>query len=328
MCVEGVGKSLPKKDCRARYAVKWFGAEAMSEFKFACPVCGQHITADGSTSGGQIDCPTCFQKIVVPQAPASQDTKLILSAAQVAKPRPVPSDAASQLGPLPTSPSRSSILALIILLILIGGAGAALFAFRDQILKAFRGKAPVSTNAIVMSSNVPVAFHSPYPVPTNITWTLDLTNSVFPEETAVGRIHGHGFLCEKAILRGGLLSLGQGKGPWDLAVSIHLFARQGEELSGKTLEVFPTQPHSPRVVLRWKNELRKSASETIRSGYALRLVFEQAAEGRMPGKIYLCLPDAAKSFVAGTFTAEIKKPLPPKGTRPPPPKPKPPAAPQ
>ena len=46
-------------------------AEAMSEFKFACPVCGQHITADSSTSGGQIECPTCFQKIVVPQAPAS-----------------------------------------------------------------------------------------------------------------------------------------------------------------------------------------------------------------------------------------------------------------
>ena len=45
------------------------GAEAMSEFKFACPVCGQHITAGSSASGSQIVCPTCFQKIVVPQAP-------------------------------------------------------------------------------------------------------------------------------------------------------------------------------------------------------------------------------------------------------------------
>src|SRR5712672_2412427 len=60
----------------------------MSEFKFACPVCGQHITADSSTSGGQLECPTCFRKIVVPQAPTAGDSKFIISAAQVAKPRP------------------------------------------------------------------------------------------------------------------------------------------------------------------------------------------------------------------------------------------------
>src|SRR6266446_9700702 len=47
----------------------------MSEFKFACPVCGQHITADSSTGGAQIQCPTCFQKIVVPQPPVAGNTK-------------------------------------------------------------------------------------------------------------------------------------------------------------------------------------------------------------------------------------------------------------
>ncbi len=56
----------------------------MSEFKFACPVCGQHITTDSGSSGKSIECPTCFRKIVVPQAPASEETKLILSAAQAA----------------------------------------------------------------------------------------------------------------------------------------------------------------------------------------------------------------------------------------------------
>ena len=39
----------------------------MSEFKFACPVCGQHITSDASATGKHLECPTCFQKIVVPQ---------------------------------------------------------------------------------------------------------------------------------------------------------------------------------------------------------------------------------------------------------------------
>ena len=110
--------------------------QAMSEFKFACPVCGQHITADSSTSGGQIECPTCFQKIVVPQAPASQDTKFILSASQVGKPRPASVEGASQLGPLRASSPRSSILAAVVLVLLLGAAGAALFVFRDQIGRA------------------------------------------------------------------------------------------------------------------------------------------------------------------------------------------------
>ena len=44
--------------------------KAMSEFKYACPVCGQHIKCDSSQAGSQMECPTCFQKITVPQAPS------------------------------------------------------------------------------------------------------------------------------------------------------------------------------------------------------------------------------------------------------------------
>jgi outer membrane lipoprotein-sorting protein len=41
----------------------------MAEFKFSCPQCGQHIQCDSGYSGAQINCPTCQQAIVVPQAP-------------------------------------------------------------------------------------------------------------------------------------------------------------------------------------------------------------------------------------------------------------------
>lgn len=41
----------------------------MSEFKFSCPHCGQHIQCDISYSGAQINCPSCQKSIVVPQAP-------------------------------------------------------------------------------------------------------------------------------------------------------------------------------------------------------------------------------------------------------------------
>jgi flagellar basal body-associated protein FliL/outer membrane lipoprotein-sorting protein len=41
----------------------------MAEFKFSCPQCGQHIQCDPGYSGAQINCPSCQQAIVVPQAP-------------------------------------------------------------------------------------------------------------------------------------------------------------------------------------------------------------------------------------------------------------------
>src|ERR1051326_1557644 len=95
----------------------------MSEFKFACPVCGQHITADSSNSGGQIECPTCFQKIVVPQAPTNPDSKFILSAAQVGKPRPVSAANGEQLASNHSADKRKSLIATIALVVLICAAG-------------------------------------------------------------------------------------------------------------------------------------------------------------------------------------------------------------
>jgi hypothetical protein len=38
----------------------------MSEFKFSCPNCGQHIQGDERWSGRQINCPACQQPLVVP----------------------------------------------------------------------------------------------------------------------------------------------------------------------------------------------------------------------------------------------------------------------
>jgi len=281
----------------------------MSEFKFACPVCGQHLTADSSASGGQIACPTCFQKIIVPQAPASADTKFILSAAQVAKPRPTSADTASQLGPLQPAAPRSSVPAVVALLVLLCAAGAAAFIFRDRIFKSSRAATPTDTNAPLPQPTAPLVLNTNYPVPTNISWTLELTNAVFPDTPAAGRIHGSGFFCEKAVLRGGQLILAQGK---TLGLAVHLFARQGEELSGKIVEITPDRPRAPKVVLRWKDQQQESATESTNHGYLLKLAFGQATNSRMPGQIYLCLPDEPKSFVAGTFDAQITKPPPPK----------------
>jgi hypothetical protein len=149
-----------------------------------------------------------------------------------------------------------------------------------------------------------------YPVPQDIKWTLDLAKAAFPGAVAAGRLRGVGFKCERATLQGGKLTLRQGgpSGAPVMGVAIHLFARRGEELSGKTIEITPNRaPPLPQVRLRWEEAGQQPGREDILAGYALKLTFQKAANGRVAGKIYLCLPDSSKSFVAGSFEAEIKQ---------------------
>jgi hypothetical protein len=42
-------------------------------------------------------------------------------------------------------------------------------------------------------------------------------------------------------------------------------------------------------------------------GYSMRLDFGKTQGGRLPGKIYMCLPDGMKSYLAGSFNALAKK---------------------
>jgi hypothetical protein len=259
--------------------------DLMSEFKFACPVCGQHITADPSTSGGHIECPTCYQKIVVPQAPASADTKLILSASQVSKPRPTGTDIGARPESRPTSRPRPTLAIVALTLLLIGAAGAGAYVLRDRIMGAIRGKP---------SGN----------------WSLTLNQASFPETNAAGRIHGRAFTCEQATLQNVTLALRQGrKWPPELGISIVLPRELAHEPGGKSLEIKPDQsPPVPRVILHWKDEQEHALKQDFTGGYALKLAFEEPSEGHVPGKIYLCLPDEAKSVVAGRFDAVIRKP--------------------
>ncbi len=113
----------------------------MSEFKFACPVCGQHITADSNAAGSQLECPTCFRKIVVPQAPSSAGRKFILSAAEADKPR-LPTTAAAQPEAAPASRGMRDpfLIAMLGLLILACATVATFFVLRG---KGFKPGGPV-----------------------------------------------------------------------------------------------------------------------------------------------------------------------------------------
>jgi DNA-directed RNA polymerase subunit RPC12/RpoP len=280
----------------------------MSEFKFACPVCGQHITADSDSSGGKIECPTCYQEIVVPQAPGSDSHKFILSAAQVARPREIPTAPVPEPGSPKTSPVRPLPAAVFLVVLLVFAVGAIWFGFRDRIFKS--GHEETLTPVVVPETiEVKAASEPAQPVVTNITWSLEITNAIFPEVVAAGSIHGSNFVCERATLYGGSLTLRQGNSwPPDAGVTIQFFARQGEDLGGKSVEIASDQkPPLPRVVLRWKDDESKPMTKAFSGGYVLKVTFGEVANGRLSGRIYLAMPDDSKSVVAGKFDAEIRR---------------------
>src|SRR2546425_923815 len=86
-------------------------------------------TQSSSVSGAQLDCPTCSQKLIIPQAPASGGSKLIVSAIQVGKPRPPQNDALLQdAAPIPAR--RMSLVSFVVWILVVCAAAGAIFTFR------------------------------------------------------------------------------------------------------------------------------------------------------------------------------------------------------
>jgi len=282
---------------------------AMSEFKYACPVCGQHMNCDSSQSGTVMECPTCFQKITAPQAPKSDDPKFIITGTKVGE-RPIPA-AVADSGAVPTpAPQKNSFLPAIVFIVLLGAAAVALFAFHGRIFKSAGGQGAPGTSP----SQKPVRPPPPpkpvvvAPPANDANWMLELAAVTIPDSTVAGRIHGRDFICDRAILQGGTLTL---RGATDLGATVNFGGVLPEALAGQSINVATNAEKAAHVILRWK-EGNLSLRENFTNGYALRIEFGQLAGNRMPGKIYLCMPDAGKSYITGNFDAEIRKPKPPK----------------
>lgn len=277
----------------------------MSEFKFACPVCGQHITCDSASSGTQMDCPTCFRKLVVPQAKSAGSTNLVLTAALVqSRPATSLSSQTEIIASRPPASKKVPIAALVFLMVVVC-ASAGVFAFRKAI---FHTPKSDSTTAGPVQSAKPVLPIIP-PAPDATNWTLNLTEAKIPEEPVNGAVHERGFKLERATIRQGQLDLRQGpKWPPDVGVSVHLFAERTEDLAKRAVTIEANRTNAPKMVLRWKNEQGDPVTKDFRQGYALRVEFGQVSSNRLPGKIFIAFPDDPKSYVAGTFDAEIRRP--------------------
>src|SRR5262249_4244736 len=89
-------------------------------------------------------------------------------------------------------------------------------------------------------------------------------------------------------------------------ILLYLHPKAGESLAEKTITISQEMKGTavPTAAKRWKpNPKYAATTKSFASGYAMKLEFGKIADGQLPGKIYIALPDPEKSVVAGVFTA-------------------------
>src|SRR5476649_2770711 len=171
----------------------------MSEFKYACPVCGQHMMCDSSQSGTVMECPTCFQKITAPQAPASDDQKFILTGTKVGE-RPPPKTTTVNPGFVPAT--KNPLPAILLLAVFAGAVAAGIFIFRGKIFSSTGGSPTNAASASEPSQTQ--ARHVVAPPSSDANWTLNLASATnFPDAPVAGRIHALDFIVERAYFQNG-----------------------------------------------------------------------------------------------------------------------------
>ncbi|MDB6020321.1 MAG: hypothetical protein JWQ04_178 [Pedosphaera sp.] len=295
----------------------------MSDFKFACPKCSQSIICDTSNAGMQIPCPVCQTPITVPKpqpaAPAVPVAgKLTINKTAHAHSAPPPGAANAPAKPAwgaravapPPAKKKFPIVPIAVVCGILVALAVGWFAFGAPYLKQQAEKkkqaeeeaARAAVEQARIAEEAAQAKRKP-------TWKSDLANVQFPNRPAVGKHHGTDFTVENAVYSSGSLVLVQTSGsPHQFLISVPL--KSGETLSGKSFNVEATNTvNQPRVVLSWRDDPAKPPGTlTFAKGYSLKLEFGTTADGRLPGKVYLCLPDPDQSYVAGTFEIGPKNP--------------------
>lgn len=127
-----------------------------------------------------------------------------------------------------------------------------------------------------------------------------------PDQPAAGKIYGKEFTVEKAVLeRSGSLTLRTGKEFFaDMEFGITFF-NQGDLVDGSRIILNPKESNIAHITMSIK-KTNLPDGETFSTKCSLRMELGTAKDGKIPGKIELRMPDKDKSFVVGSFEAEIK----------------------
>lgn len=315
----------------------------MAEFTFPCPSCHQGIQCDEAWIGHQIECPICKAQLRVPQK--TEENPLV----------PKPGSGGSKLKAGPTQVARSSsgvgaphvafkkpvkkgnpalakfggIAAAIVII----GAGAYFgypyfqkwqesrkAAEEEALAAAQPAPEPEVVDPVTEAANAMT--NQPAGSP---TWAMDLSKVEIPNGRVNGSIAGTNFLADTVrfdrVALTWVLNIRQGTGQTpDRGVLVYLKVPPGESPANRTITVNPEdKPEAVAYVTKlWKPNPRYAAQQrNFMAGYALKLELGAANETEMiPGKIYLALPDAEKSVLAGIFAVSTAAPVPGMGAVP------------
>jgi len=139
-------------------------------------------------------------------------------------------------------------------------------------------------------------------------WKPKLPAVPIPETAAAGQFRGTAFTVARAVYANHKLSLRDGSGTDSryLVITLNLAA---DALPGKSYDLSSSGTTGlPEIKMTWHGGVDNSISQPFSGGYALKLNFGNRVKNKIPAKIYLCLPDADKSYLAGTFDVIIKDP--------------------
>jgi hypothetical protein len=147
----------------------------MSDFKFACPGCGQRIAASDDYTGYQINCPACQAPIVVPANPAAPDAPPARSGVAMAAPQahtPAPGAAsapqmdgsAAYRAHLSRKPKKSytGLITAAVVVVLLGGSA---FLNRDWIAGKWKAMRGPSAAQLAAQAAAQEATNTPPPQP-------------------------------------------------------------------------------------------------------------------------------------------------------------------
>ncbi len=310
---------------------------------FSCPGCGQHIQCDQLWAGHQINCPTCQAEIVVPPGPPAapsrplvpvppgSSSRLSAGRTQVARSssgsglpqRPFQAGPAKQKSPVVKYAVVGAVLVVIAAGVIIGlpyyqnwrenRTQKPVIAQRNR-----PNRAQAATAAEPSSDTNSPDAASPAPPKkeplAQVMWSLAPPDGSIPKGRVHGSISKTDFVPDTAQLgRSGpnyVLSLLQNSGGViERGIRVYLHLPGGASPVGQSWTVSPDtrNPAIPEVSKLWKPNPRYAAREKrFYSEYALQLELgSPATNGAIPGKIFLALPDAEQSVVAGDFNATV-----------------------
>jgi hypothetical protein len=149
-------------------------------------------------------------------------------------------------------------------------------------------------------------------------WNMDLSAADFPDRPASGKIHSVNFTVEAALFSGTSVVLEQTNGS-SRVMQLSSLLKPGESIANKSFNIATNDTNRvPKITLAWRDAgAPKAGNEIFTNGYAMKLEFGALADGVLPGKIYLSLPDPEQSFVGGNFAITLKAPGAPAGNPPP-----------